>query len=239
MTFHPQTANKNAIPTRWLCAWPGLLRLWVYGDFSSLFVAAGFALLLNLAMLSTFVWPQWLGNAFPMVAWPILVLVWIASWFVSQRTLNESTEPGHSGDETSDALFIAAQTEYLKGNWTEAEALLMRQLRFRPRDIEARLLLATLYRHTERFDAAIEQLNQLTRFDHASRWQDEMDRLRGQIQFAFADVEGFEASDGNDNPQTDNPKSSLSTREPEITPTVSDSPTNSDDENQSDVNRAA
>ncbi len=167
---------------RWLCLWPGLAKLWLRGDFFALVLAIGFTVLFNLALLSTFVWPQWLGNSFPMVAWPIVGIVWLSHWFISSRMLDEMIDPGVQYDKRSDALFILAQTEYLNSNWHEAEALIVRQLRFRPRDVESRLLLATLHRHTGNYDNALDEIEQLLKFDESSRWQVEIERLQQQVE---------------------------------------------------------
>jgi thioredoxin-like negative regulator of GroEL len=71
-------------------------------------------------------------------------------------------------------LFIAAQGEYLKGHWFEAENLLQEMLVRSPADVDAHLLLATLYRHTRRIDEAHERLRLMERLDGVERWQSEI-----------------------------------------------------------------
>ena len=70
-----------------LCGWPGLARLWLKGNWSSLVLAVGFSILLNLAMVGTFIWPQILGESFSAIAWPLLFLVWIVSVCTSYRMI--------------------------------------------------------------------------------------------------------------------------------------------------------
>jgi hypothetical protein len=82
-------------------------------------------------------------------------------------------------DEAGQDLFRSAQSEYLRGNWFQAEAILLRLLERDPRDAEARLLLATLLRHTKRFKEAREQLACLARFESAERWTEEIEREQG------------------------------------------------------------
>ena len=171
-----------------LACWPGLLRLWVHGDFTGLVIATAFATLLNLSLLSTFVWTEWLGDVFPRISWPIVIAVWIASWWLAKRSLgelrnNHGTIAREKPNKTGDALFIAAQTEYLRGSWSAAQDILLRQLRFNPRDIESRLLLASVYRRNRQWDAARRELDQLTRLDDAQRWQDEVCQLAEMISF--------------------------------------------------------
>ncbi len=163
-----------------LCGWPGLARLWFRGHLSSLAVAIGFSVLLNLALVSTFLWPWSLGETFPLVAWPMIALVWIASASATYRTLPDlMTAPGQpqaAAEPTTDALFIQAQQEYLKGHWKETESLLIKRLDSLPRDIEARLLLATAFRHQRKLDQACEQLDFIQRFDESTHWQFEIER---------------------------------------------------------------
>jgi thioredoxin-like negative regulator of GroEL len=71
-------------------------------------------------------------------------------------------------------LFRRAQAEYLQGDYFQAEATLTGLLAREPRDAEARLLLATLLRHTQRYEEAEDQLKQLSRFETAARWQIEI-----------------------------------------------------------------
>ncbi len=53
--------------------------------------------------------------------------------------------------------FLAAQVDYLAGNWFEAEAKLLQILHEYPRDAESHLLLVGVLRHTRRFQASFAQ----------------------------------------------------------------------------------
>lgn len=67
-------------------------------------------------------------------------------------------------------LLSAAQAEYLKGHWFEAEASLKKILARNPRDIEARLLWVGVLRRSKRADAAKRQLKILSRLEGADGW---------------------------------------------------------------------
>ncbi len=169
-----------------LCGWPGLARLWTKGHWTSLWIAIGFSLLINLALVSTFVWPLLLGENFPYFAWPLILVVWFSSAWVAYRSLPELLTVGSAPDELeterSDTLFIRAQGEYLKGNWDAAERLLARQLTDNHRDIQSRLLLATLFRHTRKMDLAREQISELGKFDESVHWDFEIQREKQLIE---------------------------------------------------------
>ena len=170
-----------------LCLWPGLARLWFRGDFSALVTAIGFTLLLNLALVSTFLWTSWPSEGFPIVIWPIVAFIWIGSAIVTFWQLEQIVHPRHSAAESQDTLLIRAQTEYLKGNWSEVTSLINERLKREPRNVPARLLLATLFRRTGNLEKAAQQLDVLSRFDESCHWQFEIARERDLIQeFAAA-----------------------------------------------------
>lgn len=169
-----------------LCGWPGLPGLWFRGQMSSLLVAVGFSILLNMALVSSFLWRWSLGETFPAVAWPMIFLIWCTSAWVAYHRLTDvmsvPTSEKVADPERPDTLFIQAQREYLGGHWEEAESLLRRRIENAPRDVEAQLLLVTLLRHTRRLDLAREQLSQMQRFDEALEWAFESDRERQLIE---------------------------------------------------------
>jgi len=178
-----------------LCGWPGLTGLWYRGQMSSLVVAIGFSILLNLALVSSFLWPWSLGETFPAVAWPMIFIVWATSAWIAYHRLTDvmsvPTSEKVAVPERPDTLFIQAQREYLGGHWEEAESLLWMRIEKAPRDVEARLLLITLLRHTRRLDQARIQLNDLTRYDEALEWEFEVDRERKLIEL----IERHEAAE--------------------------------------------
>jgi tetratricopeptide (TPR) repeat protein len=156
--------------------------LWLRGEWTSLLLATAFSLLLNAAVLATFVWPEWLGAGFSTAIWPVLGGVWLASLWASWRQRAElfgvAVERASPADEgrakSDDRLFIEAQAEYLRGNLDRAGALLQRQLQRLPRDAPSRLLLATLFRRSGRLDEAEEQLIVLGKIDEAVSWLPEI-----------------------------------------------------------------
>jgi cytochrome c-type biogenesis protein CcmH/NrfG len=66
----------------------------------------------------------------------------------------------------------------LKGDYYQAEHVLEELLRRNLRDVDARLMLATLLRHTGRLDEAAGQLDTLVRLEGASKWQWEIEQER-------------------------------------------------------------
>lgn len=165
------------------CLWPGLPQLWIAGSYSGLALAVGFALLVNLVLVSTLAWTELLNETLSLAAWAGVTAFWLVSAWISFRWLLQ--EPA-GGTTVADELFREAQLSYLQANWLDAEVALGRLLDRQPRDIEARLLLATLYRHNDRWDEAETQLRVLEKLDEAVKWQVELRRERALCQQARA-----------------------------------------------------
>ncbi|TWT31737.1 hypothetical protein Enr8_36610 [Blastopirellula retiformator] len=167
------------------CLWPGLTETWVYGRWRGLVWAGGFALILNAALILHGVWPEFVGETVRHSIWYVVTFLWVisAGWSI-YRVARGGYQPQ---DESVEALFHTAQSEYLQGNWHQAEATLLRLLSRDPRDAEARLMLATLYRHTQRYDLALDSIAKLTKLDAAGRWWAEIQRERRLLADRMAD----------------------------------------------------
>jgi thioredoxin-like negative regulator of GroEL len=81
-----------------------------------------------------------------------------------------------------DQLFREAQTRYLENDWVAAEQLLLKLLKQDARDVEGRLMLATLWRHQGRREEALRQLDRLGRLEAADKWRDEIAAERRRLQ---------------------------------------------------------
>jgi len=180
---------------RWAAyLWPGLPQLWRYGNAAGLILALGLAVLVDVAVLATFGWTEllsptvrsslWIGTG---ILWLISV-VYAANWDGNPQ---KGSLPAAGIDHFGEAL-----SYYLKGNWFEAERVLATLLELRPRDLDARLLLATLLRHTGRSGEAAEQLDRIEGQDGAWKWDLEIRRERqwlAQASTSAGDSQGSSA----------------------------------------------
>ena len=164
---------------RLTCLWPGLARLWFRGEWSALLVACAFAALVNGLIVTTLLWTEVAPDYLQPIGWIFAALWWLGATGLSLRKMPETVES--TPQELNQGLFTAAQTEYLKGNWIEAEACVRRLLRQTPRDVESLLLLATIHRRTRRHDEARGELQQIARLDAADRWQVELRKEREML----------------------------------------------------------
>lgn len=166
--------------------WPGLPHLWLRGSWAGLALAVGFTALANLLAASALVWNEWLPPRVRWIGLATLAGIWLLAWIEGRadwrRMLAElsGSEPAAAIDHAarSDEWFREAQRAYLAGDWVSVEQTLLRLLKQDPRDAEARLMLATLWRHEGRNDDAVDQLGRLDRLETATPWRYEISRER-------------------------------------------------------------
>jgi hypothetical protein len=148
--------------------WPGLPLVWKRGEWCALGVALASAVLVQFALLASLVWPGLLPAAIRSGLWLSIVAWWAAAAIMAWR--RESRTATQDDPTDAEDSFSQAIKHYLRGNWFETECVLKNLLRRNPRDVEAGLMLATLYRHTGRTTEAVEQLDRLERIEEAARW---------------------------------------------------------------------
>jgi thioredoxin-like negative regulator of GroEL len=149
-------------------------------------MAIGFALLIDLGLLSGRVWIELLSPEAQGMLWLVVAGIWFTAAIVSCRwvaRLRPNGQPANGGAD----LFETARSEYLRGHWFEAETALQRLLDINLLDREARLMLAALLRRTGRFAEAEGQLDRLSRMDGAEKWGLEIARQRARMQQQIAD----------------------------------------------------
>jgi hypothetical protein len=169
---------------RAVCLWPGLPAAWGLGLARGLLTAVVFSWFLCFLLLATFVWPDWIGSGLLRLLWMIASLTWL---YAAVRNHMNITSLLEVSDAECAQAFIDAQVEYLRGNWFEAEAILLEILHRHPRDAEATLLLVGVLRHTKRWSSALRRLEQLELIDGAAAWRFEIEREKGLIQRIMAD----------------------------------------------------
>ena len=156
--------------------WPGLPQMYRQGSWSALALAVGFAALVNLALAASLLWSELFAAGVRNAVWMAVVLLWGGSAGLAYWWDRRYPTP-FRGSAAEDA-FPEALDHYLKGNWFEAEHVLRGLLAENPRDLEAGLLLATLFRRTGRPREAETELNRLERYQGSEKWALEIGRER-------------------------------------------------------------
>ena len=163
--------------TPWMTyLWPGLPQLWTYGSWSGLAMAVAAATALDLLLLCTFGWSELIAENVRSAVWVACGIGWIAGAAYSVRWCRRQAAADQQGGDKD--KYCEAITQYLKGDYYQAEHLLETLLKQNVRDLEARLMLATLMRHTGRPEEAERQLETLARFEGAGKWKLEIEHER-------------------------------------------------------------
>ncbi len=177
------------------CLWPGLPELWWRGRLPALPVAIAFGLTFNALLVMWFIYPQWVsGGLITMAVW-----IGIATWgfFVVRRVreLPELLSPRTISDEPD--RFPEARDAYLRRDWKLAERTLTGVLAIEPRDPPALLLLTSIYRHTDRLEAASVLLSEISRLEVAERWLLEIESERVRIDRLLVEHANVEQTEEN------------------------------------------
>jgi len=158
-------------------------------------VAVGFTALANVLLLATLVFREWLPSRMLLVGYGVLAVVWLVTRWQSRSErraqsivlTDEDELLAEARDEPPaerDLLFREAQSHYLANDWVATEQALLKLLKHDARDVESRLMLATLWRHQGRGAEALRQLDRLERLEAASEWQHEIAAERAVIEQA-------------------------------------------------------
>ena len=164
--------------------WPGLPQLWTRGSWAGLLVAVGFTALLNVLLWTTLVFSEWLPLETQLIGYAVLTVIWLlARWQTrAERRANLAADDEQTPSDGStqdvpakrDVLFREAQGHYLRNDWVATEQLLLKLLKQDARDVESRLMLATLWRHQGRLAEARRQLDRVARLEAAEEWEHEI-----------------------------------------------------------------
>jgi len=171
--------------------WPGLPWLWLRGSVAGLVLALAFAIALDVAIIATWIWTEFLELPIVVGLWSGVAVVWAIATVSAATTFPVPLQSGP--DAAADALFTAARDAYLGRDWLSAETKLRSLLVVRPTDGEAQLLLGTLLRRVGRLKEARAALEALSRSDVGSAWQAAISRELGRIEAADATRSGATA----------------------------------------------
>lgn len=162
-----------------LCLWPGLPGLWQRGRARSLGIALAFSMLLNGTIWATVWRPAGTSNVLITLAWTQVLAFWLVSAWNSHRQLKQWSALPKS--QQLDDWFRKAQSDYLKGHWLDAEAQLRRVLTCAPGDVQARLLLVSVFERAGRKVEAAEQLRELALQPGSEAWHVEREQLARRV----------------------------------------------------------
>ena len=148
--------------------WPGLPWLWLRGSVAGLALATAFAVVLDVAIVFTWVWSDMAAGKVVLALWAATAAIWVVATLSAVTTFPPPLPTGR--DEAAEALFVAARDAYLARDWLAAETKLRGLLVVAPTDGEAQLLLGTLLRRAGRRAESRAALERLARSDVGRPW---------------------------------------------------------------------
>ncbi|MFM7292715.1 MAG: tetratricopeptide repeat protein [Planctomycetia bacterium] len=149
--------------------WPGMPWLWLRGSLAGLVLAVAFALAVDVAVVTTWIWSELVDFRLTLALWTATAVVWLASTASAITSFPPPIPRGR--DAAADALFVKARDAYLARDWLATETKLRALLDLAPTDGEGQLLLGTLLRRVGRLDEATAALETLSRSDSGAPWR--------------------------------------------------------------------
>lgn len=154
--------------------WPGMPWLWLRGSLAGLVLALAFAVAVDVAVLTSFIWTELVDVRMSLALWTATAAVWLVATVSAVTGFPPPIPRGR--DAAAESVFVKARDAYLCRDWLTAETKLRALLDMTPLDGEAQLLLGTLLRRVGRHDEAEEALRKLSRSDSGAAWQAEIAR---------------------------------------------------------------
>jgi hypothetical protein len=133
-----------------------------------LVLAMAFAVVLDVAILTTWVWAEFIDLQVSVGIWTAAAVIWLVA---TVSAIVSFPPPIPARDAAADAAFVKARDAYLARDWLAAEKKLRALLVMSPTDGEAQLLLATMLRRVGRTAEAKTALEKLSRSDSGAAWQ--------------------------------------------------------------------
>ncbi|MBC7078172.1 MAG: tetratricopeptide repeat protein [Synergistales bacterium] len=153
---------------------PGLAPLLLRPTWSAWLGSVLLSATFHVALAATVLWPELLPPDVRNVLWLVFFGGWIAGVVLSWRFVRR--EQQLASERELDDTYPQALHAYLRGDRALAESLVRNRLRQDPQDVEAALLLASVWRRQGRLTAARSLLSKLRKVERAAPWLFEIDR---------------------------------------------------------------
>ncbi len=149
--------------------WPGLPWAWLRGSRAGLVLAVAFAICLDMAVVTTWIWTEFVDLRVTLGIWTAAAVIWLVTTVSAVAAFPPPLTSRR--DAATERLFVDARDAYLARDWLTAETKLQTLLSITPTDGEAQLLFATLLRRAGRLTEAKTSLEKLARSDAGLPWR--------------------------------------------------------------------
>ncbi len=162
-----------------LSAWPGLPQIWSGQEALGLFLATFFAVVLNLALVSRFVWTDLVGPVWVGFFGTSAALTWCVSLIYTLWWIFRCHPDRHRIE--IDRLYRESLEAYLGGRWNEARNGWERILTMDDTDADAFMQLGVLYVRTGQEVSARRAFRQCLELEAGGKWRWEIQQILGRF----------------------------------------------------------
>jgi hypothetical protein len=163
-----------------LSVWPGLPQIWTGQEVLGLMLAALFAVALNLAVISRYVWTEAFSAGWSGAFLSLAVCAWLGGLGYTLWWVWQCHPSGHAAE--IDELFREASEAYLQGRFREARRGFERVAAMDDHDADALMRLGTLFVRTDQTGLARRAFRQCLEREGGAKWrweiQENLARLR-------------------------------------------------------------
>ncbi len=196
-----------------LTFWPGLSQIWSGQEALGLILAGLFALALNGAIATQFIYDEMLGSSGSTFLLALAVTIWTAStiyslWWVWR------CHPERFRRQI-DQLYRDGQQFYLQGRWNESRRCFERILILDETDADALLMMGLLFERTAQSSLARRAYRQCLELESGSKWRWEVEQYLTRIADPPASTDSVD-------PSTEGQQTALALRSPSETSTIHD-----------------
>lgn len=162
-----------------LSVWPGLPQIWSGQELLGLFLAALFALGLNLAIVARFLWTDALPSGSAGFFAASAALTWLAGLGYTLWWAWRCHPERHRAE--IDRLYRESLDHYLQGRWNEARRRLEQVLAMDETDADALMQLGTLFVRTDQPGLARRAFRQCLELEAGVKWRWEIGRALAKL----------------------------------------------------------
>ena len=162
-----------------LSVWPGLPQIWSGQEFLGLILAALFALTLNLAIVTQFLWTEAFAPGWPAFFAALAALTWLVGLGYTLYWIWRCHPERYRVD--IDKLFRDATEHYLQGRWNEARKRYEEILALDETDADALMQLGSLYLRTDQRALARKTFRQCLELEGGLKWRWEIGQALARL----------------------------------------------------------
>jgi hypothetical protein len=162
-----------------LSAWPGLAQIWSGQEVLGVLLGSFFALALNLALVSRFIWIEAFATGWSDFLATLAVFSWLMSFGYTVWWVGLCHPDRHR--QEIERLFREAQEAYLQGRWSESKKRIERILARDETDADALMQLGTLYVRTREPSMARRAFLQCLESSQGAKWRWEIQRALARL----------------------------------------------------------